>query len=305
MEKLEKLQIVQDLKEIMDEKGYNQKELANEIGIGSGSLNHLFNKANEDWIGTNKRALVGEDIWNKCKAFIGVLRPSSWVFFPTQNALIVTGVCKRATIEKGIYTIIGPTGSGKTSTFSRLKSPTTYLVECVKYKRKEKQFFKQLAQAMNLSTSGTLEAIIERIIDKIKKTDDCLIIIDEANKLEAAVFPNIHGIYNELKKVGFQLALIFAGTQELSNLIDKRAVNNRMGFAEFQGRIKEEIEIKNPTKAELSKIVEAQGITNKNIIQMIANNSNHFRNVEMHIENLRFQAKGGQITEDLVQTYFE
>ena len=180
-------EIPEALRRYMEETGHTKADISRVCGVGASYLNHI---AQVKMIVSNKNG--GSEIKDKyylmlCEAIQYPLKQEVWRHFNTYNFKQSINRIKSARTEKLRFTIDGDTGAGKTHAcreYQKKYPKETYIVTCSAIEN-SKEFAKNIAEAVDVSTIGTAGTIIKEVIKKLtKQCDNALLIIDEAEHIE-------------------------------------------------------------------------------------------------------------------------
>lgn len=179
-------EIPEAFRKYMEETGHTQADISRVSGVGTSYLNHI---AQGKMIVPNKNG--GSVINDKyyialCKAINFSLKQEVWRHFNTYNYKQSINRIKSARAEHLRFTIDGDTGAGKTHACREYKKnypKDTYIVTCSAIEN-SKEFAKNIAETVEVSTLGTAGKIIKEVIKKLTKCENALLIIDEAEHIE-------------------------------------------------------------------------------------------------------------------------
>lgn len=270
-------EIPQAIARYLEEKQTNQAELARLAKIGEAYVSH---------IAQGKTIIAKSEIKDKYyEAVCGVvgyeIRRTYWRHFDTTYFAQTIMALKEAREMRTRVAIDGDTGSGKTHAcreYLKRYPNETYIVTCSAIEN-SKEFAKNIAGAVGVETQGTAGTIIKRVIDKLCKGGNPLLIIDEAEHIGGKT-----GYINIVKtladglngKVGF--ALLGMGINTIfQNGYDRRKQNFRQTARRFGHRVTlQEADF----DADLVKICEETGITNARAIEYMKTKIRNFGDLE-------------------------
>lgn len=202
-----------------------QNQYANKVGISSAHISSLMN---------NNWDNIGEKMWKKMAEASGYSN-NEWQFVETKVFKNLHILLEDAKENANVYAVIAEAGAGKTvatKLFSR-ENKNVFRIECAEYWNK-KAFMVELLQSMGRSTEGmTIYELMKDIEDVILKTNEPLIILDEADKLRDEVFYFFITIYNKLYG---KCGLFLCSTNYFEKRIKRGLQLNKKGYQEIFSR---------------------------------------------------------------------
>ena len=291
-------EIPEALRRYMEETGHTQADISRVSGVGASYLNHI---AQGKMIVSNKNG--GSEIKDKyylmlCEAIQYPLKQEVWRHFNTYNFKQSINRIKSARTEKLRFTIDGDTGAGKTHAcreYQKKYPKETYIVTCSAIEN-SKEFAKNIAEAVDVSTIGTAGTIIKEVIKKLtKQCDNALLIIDEAEHIEKK-----SGYINIIKALadGLENKVAFGLVgMDINKILQNGYERNKQSFnlrEKFDNDITEDIE----------NICEDLGITSKNAQNWLKNRIKNFGDLEIIIKEAFKEAEktNEPITDKLLKT---
>jgi len=141
---------------------------------------------------------------------------------------IIAGGLRLAKENNAIVVLVGPAGIGKTFSIKHWLNQnghhSIYLTAHTQIQ--PKALVVKIAEALGLAGVGTISAQLDQIITKINSLGKHLIIVDEANYLNARAVDTLRYIYDHSP-----CGLVFIGTEQLVFNLKKK---NRYGRAELE-----------------------------------------------------------------------
>lgn len=218
----------QELRTLMDSKGYQQKQVAQLLGVSIAVVS-LYLKGdytgNVAEIDRKVEELIERD---KAKVVEAKYNPA---FVPTHTAKRGMDVMRFAHIEGEINVIFGAAGLGKTQMLKEYErqNSSAVLIE-VDPSCTPKVLLRKIAEAVGATARGVNNELLESIVTKLKGSER-LLMIDEAELLSTRSLEFIRRIH-DLTGVG----VVLAGMPRL--LVNLKGKNNelaqlhsRVGFA--------------------------------------------------------------------------
>lgn len=298
-------EIPQALQNYMRETGHKQADISRVSGVGASYLNHI---AQGKTVIPNKNG--GSIIHDKyyialCKAINFPLKQEVWRHFNTYNFKQSINRIKASREHKERFTIDGDTGAGKTHAcreYQKAYPAETYIVTCSAIEN-SKEFAKNIAETVGVSTQGTAGAIIKEIIRKLTKIcDHPILIIDEAEHIEKK-----NGYINIIKSLadGLENKVAFGLVgMKINDILQNGYERNKQNFRQTARRFNLRERFDEDITEDIERICQDLGITNKNAQNWLKNRMKNFGDLEIIIkEAFKESEKTGEpITDRLLKT---
>ena len=298
-------EIPEALRRYMEETGHTQADISRVSGVGASYLNHI---AQGKMIVSNKNG--GSEIKDKyylmlCEAIQYPLKQEVWRHFNTYNFKQSINRIKSARTEKLRFTIDGDTGAGKTHAcreYQKKYPKETYIVTCSAIEN-SKEFAKNIAEAVDVSTIGTAGTIIKEVIKKLtKQCDNALLIIDEAEHIEKK-----SGYINIIKALadGLENKVAFGLVgMDINKILQNGYERNKQNFRQTARRFNLREKFDNDITEDIENIWEDLGITSKNAQNWLKNRIKNFGDLEIIIKEAFKEAEktNEPITDKLLKT---
>ena len=302
---LKTTEIPEALRRYMEETGHTQADISRVSGVGASYLNHI---AQGKMIVSNKNG--GSEIKDKyylmlCEAIQYPLKQEVWRHFNTYNFKQSINRIKSARTEKLRFTIDGDTGAGKTHAcreYQKKYPKETYIVTCSAIEN-SKEFAKNIAEAVDVSTIGTAGTIIKEVIKKLtKQCDNALLIIDEAEHIEKK-----SGYINIIKALadGLENKVAFGLVgMDINKILQNGYERNKQNFRQTARRFNLREKFDNDITEDIENICEDLGITSKNAQNWLKNRIKNFGDLEIIIKEAFKEAEktNEPITDKLLKT---
>lgn len=257
-----KKQIAEDLRNYVETIAGGSQNKASKLltNISNGYISRIIN---EKW------ESISDDTWRNLQKQVS--SSGEWKLVETRGYQYLKALFTDARIHSNTYGIIGNTGYGKTQTTEALEDPNVFVVKSNEYFT-SRTFLEELLRLMGKSGYGSTSAsMMKIIISTLLKLDSPLIIIDEADKLNDKVLYFFISLYNELEG---KCGIIIMATPYLKRRIDDGVFKNKKGYQEIYSRIgRNFLEVPKPSRNDIAKIVQANGITDELTITGIFNKS--------------------------------
>ncbi|MCL2131276.1 MAG: AAA family ATPase [Lentimicrobiaceae bacterium] len=259
----EKLDIQARLQEYCQQKG-SQNKAANSLnGVSAATISKLLNG---EW------ELINEVMWRNIAAQIGV-KQKTWVIVETRDFKLLNMLFSDAQENSLVMAVTGESGTGKSKIAELYEqgNPNVFLLSCNDYWNR-KLFLQELLRVMGRTSNGeTVGEMMSTIVYELKKIENPLIIIDEADKLCDQVLYFFITLYNELED---HCGVVLMATDYLEKKVRRGLRLNRKGYKEINSRIgRKFISLKGANINDITEICIANGVEEKAVIKDIINDS--------------------------------
>lgn len=222
----QKQQISDQLRAYVEQKGSGNKAAASMNGVSSATISKVL---------AGKWETISEDMWRSIAAQTGH-KAEGWQLVPTRAYKAMTFALENAQRDSLVMAVIGEAGSGKTEAIKNYTAEgrNVYHLVCSEYWNR-RTFMAKLLQNMGAVVSGTtVSDMMDNIVDTLKRKEQPLIVLDEADKLSDQVLYFFISLYNQLED---HCGIIMTATKYLRARIEKGLRLNRKGYAEIFSRI--------------------------------------------------------------------
>ncbi len=220
-------QIAEQLRAYCAQKG-SQNKAANSLnGVSSATISKVL---------TGKWETIADEMWRSIAAQTGSTEAKGWQLVPTRAYKAMTFTLENAQRDSLVMAVIGEAGSGKTEAIKNYTAGgrNVYHLVCSEYWNR-RTFMAKVLQSMGVTYSGnTVADMMETIVDTLKRKEQPLIVLDEADKLSDQVLYFFISLYNQLED---HCGIIMTATKYLRARIEKGLRLNRKGYAEIFSRI--------------------------------------------------------------------
>lgn len=232
---------------------------------------------------------ISDEMWNRIAKQVGHSDAGRWNLVDTVTFKKLKYLYEDARHYQNTFAIVASAGTGKTA-FSKqyaLDTPNAYHIQCSEYMNR-KAFLEDLADKMNLKTSGTTNYLLSRIVDHINKSEMPIIILDEADKLSDQVLHFFITLYNKLEG---RCAIVLLATNYLATRIDRGRKLEKKGYAEIFSRVgRKFIGLPETQFADVDLICKSNGVEDRQAITQIYNEcEGDLRRVERSIHKHKMQ----------------
>lgn len=223
----QKQQICDQLRAYVEQKGSGNKAANSLNGVSSATISKVL---------TGKWETIADDMWRSIAAQTGSAEAKGWQLVPTRAYKAMTFALENAQRDSLVMAVIGEAGSGKTEAIKNYTAGgrNVYHLVCSEYWNR-RTFMAKVLQSMGVTYSGnTVADMMETIVDTLKRKEQPLIVLDEADKLSDQVLYFFISLYNQLED---HCGIIMTATKYLRARIEKGLRLNRKGYAEIFSRI--------------------------------------------------------------------
>lgn len=255
---MKKIEIKQVINDYCEGKGLSKAAFAIKCGVSEATLSAI---ENEKWQN------LSEEIIQKIMSFInqGMVETlyQSYDFIDTFKA------CDKARKYRLMIGITADTGMGKTTalrTYARQKN-----VYYISYDKtmKATQFFVELLKELSVSFSGSLNEMMNRAADELNRKKSPVLIIDECGKLTHSMILYLQVLRD---KTLSNCGIILAGMPYFKSNLQKFAIREKEGYAEFLRRINVWHTYIGLQAKEIEEICSLNGIADKEKIRELKRN---------------------------------
>lgn len=278
MTQKEKQQITAELKQYVERYG-SQNQAANTLrDVSSATVSQMLN---------GKWELIKDDMFRTVAAQIRY-QEEKWQIVETRDFSLLTHMLEDAQRFHNVFAITGNSGSGKTIALRHYatNNKRAHLLQCSEFWNR-KYFLAELLTTMGRNASGlTVSELMIEVVRQLKKQDDPLIIIDEADKLSDQVLYFFITIYNQLED---HCGIVLAATNHLEKRIRKGLRLNKKGYNEIYSRIGRKcVELNGVGVTDVTQVCMANGINDRKTIKNIIEDSEYdLRRVKRKIHALK------------------
>ena len=255
----EKLEIRDRLVSYCEQKGSQNKGANSLNGVSAATVSKIVNG---DW------ALINEVMWRSIAAQIGV-KQKSWNIVETRDFKTLAGLFADAQENAMVMAVCGEAGSGKTLAIRHYaeSNPNVFVLSCNEYWNR-KLFLQELLKEMGRNPNGdTVGEMMSSIVGNLKKLQNPVIIMDEADKLSDQVMYFFITLYNQLED---HCAIVMVATDYLEKKIKRGLRLNKKGYKEIYSRIgRKFIMLKGVGINDITEVCIANGVTVKGDIKSV------------------------------------
>lgn len=244
MEHAIKQEIITALKEYMKEHKMNQSEVAKRTKVRKEYLSIMLREGSEFMYDAGgKQGFIDTKYFNALADLCGYsLEKEYWQTQPTEQTIAIMANLQDAKENHLALTLIGETGCGKTHTaqlFARRNPMDTFIVTAGSSDTLN-DLIDKIMESLNLYATGQSKSSKLRWISRKMSTlkdygHKPMLIIDESEYLKVAALCAMKELYDNLHNF---CSLVFIGTSQLIENIEKLKRRNKSGIPQFHRRIK-------------------------------------------------------------------
>lgn len=278
MKTTEKQQIKAKLAEFCEIKG-GQNKAANALrGVSSATISQVLN---DNW------ELISEEMWRTIASQTGY-DPRAWVVVETRGYKRMYGLLQDAQDNAVVFAVTGDAGCGKSEAIKSYaaNNRNVYNLSCSEYWNR-KHFMTELLQCMGIDSTGcTVPEMMSDIILALKKKENPLVVLDEADKLSDQVLYFFISLYNKLED---HVGIMLCATDYLEKRIKKGIRTNRKGYKEIYSRVgRKFIPIQIVNSEDVAAVCIANGVADPEAInEVIEDCENDLRRVKRKIHAIK------------------
>lgn len=263
MQKDEREQIAARLKEYCVQKGSQNKAANSMNGVSSATVSKVLAG---DW------DTISDDMWRSIASQVGH-ETKGWQIAETRAYKRMAFLLNNAKTDSLVMAVTGDAGCGKTEAIKNYTAATknVYHLCCSEYWNR-RTFMGKLLQCMGVDYTGsTVSDMMDDIIDNLKRKENPLIVLDEADKLTDQVFYFFISLYNQLED---HCGIILCATNYLEKRIKKGLRTKRKGYEEIYSRMgRKFVELQVINSEDVAAVCVANGITDAKSINRIIEDS--------------------------------
>ncbi|HRY33422.1 MAG TPA: ATP-binding protein [Bacteroidales bacterium] len=274
----QKQQIADRLRTYSDRYESQNKASRSLRSVSGGTISQILNSNWEQ---------ISDEMWRNIASQVGYLE-SEWQLVETRDMKMMTSLLDDARINANVFAVTGDAGSGKSVAMRQYaeKHKRIYLLQCAEYWNR-KMFLQELLSSMGRDYSGyTVAEMMYEVVRSLKVTQNPVIIMDEADKLNDHVLYFFITLYNHLED---RCGIVMCATDHLEKRIKRGLKLNKKGYKEIYSRIARRfINLKGPGSTDISAICMANGIAERDRIRKVVEESEYdLRRVRRAIHALR------------------
>jgi DNA transposition AAA+ family ATPase len=260
MENLTKQRIADQLNNYVGKVGSQNRASKLLNGVSVATISNILSQKWES---------IADDMWRNIDKQTS---SQHWITADTVPSKLLRDLFEDARQHSNVFGICADAGSGKTKVSEEIKlQDAVYVVSCNEFFNR-KTFLAELLQAMGKDSGGyTVNEMMQTIIKNILAADRPLLVLDEADKLSDQVLYFFISLYNKLED---KCGIVMMATDHLEKRIERGLRLNKKGYKEIYSRLgRKFLHLPRITKKDVEAVVTANGITDKEKISIIWNES--------------------------------
>ena len=214
------------LGEYCEMKGSQKRAATSLVGVSPATVTQIV---------TGKWELINEKMWRSIAAQIGV-KQTRWNIVETRNYRALSDIFSDAQENALVLAVCGEAGTGKSLTAAHYgaENPNVYVLACSEYWNR-KTFLRELLRVMGKNPAGdTVGDMVDDVVMELKRRENPLIILDEADKLSDQVMFFFITFYNKLEDY---CGIVLMATDYLEKKVRRGLRLNKKGYKEIYSRI--------------------------------------------------------------------
>lgn len=214
------------LGEYCEMKGSQKRAATSLVGVSPATVTQIV---------TGKWELINEKMWRSIAAQIGV-KQTRWNIVETRNYRALSDIFADAQENALVLAVCGEAGTGKSLTAAHYgaENPNVYVLACSEYWNR-KTFLRELLRVMGKNPAGdTVGDMVDDVVMALKRRENPLIILDEADKLSDQVLFFFITFYNKLEDY---CGIVLMATDYLEKKVRRGLRLNKKGYKEIYSRI--------------------------------------------------------------------
>ena len=214
------------LGEYCEMKGSQKRAATSLVGVSPATVTQIV---------TGKWELINEKMWRSIAAQIGV-KQTRWNIVETRNYKALSEIFADAQENALVLAVCGEAGTGKSLTAAHYgaENSNVYVLACSEYWNR-KTFLRELLRVMGKNPAGdTVGDMVDDVVMELKRRENPLIILDEADKLSDQVMFFFITFYNKLEDY---CGIVLMATDYLEKKVRRGLRLNKKGYKEIYSRI--------------------------------------------------------------------
>nr|DAR99256.1 MAG TPA: AAA domain protein [Caudoviricetes sp.] len=238
------------LGEYCEMKGSQKRAATSLVGVSPATVTQIV---------TGKWELINEKMWRSIAAQIGV-KQTRWNIVETRNYRALSDIFADAQENALVLAVCGEAGTGKSLTAAHYgaENPNVYVLACSEYWNR-KTFLRELLRVMGKNPAGdTVGDMVDDVVMALKRRENPLIILDEADKLSDQVMFFFITFYNKLEDY---CGIVLMATDYLEKKVRRGLRLNKKGYKEIYSRIgRRFMAIPGLNETDISDVCRANGV---------------------------------------------
>ena len=217
--------------------------------------------------------LISDEMWRTIASQIGH-DANGWQVIPTEGYTRMYHLLRDAQQNAIVLAVTGDAGCGTSQAIKQYaaENQNVIVLSCSEYWNR-KLFLNELLRALGRTDyiGNTVGEMVAEAMIRLKRLDNVVLVLDEADKLNDQVLHFFITIYNQLED---QCGILLCATPYLEKRIKRGVQNNRKGYREIYSRIgRKFIPMPVVNDSTIADVCAANGITDRRTIARIIDDS--------------------------------
>ena len=217
--------------------------------------------------------LISDEMWRTIASQIGH-DANGWQVIPTEGYNRMYHLLRDAQQNALVLAVTGDAGCGKSQAVKQYaaENQNVIVLSCSEYWNR-KLFLNELLRALGRTDyiGNTVGEMVAEAMLRLKRLENVVLVLDEADKLNDQVLHFFITIYNQLED---QCGIVLCATPYLEKRIKRGVQGNRKGYREIYSRIgRKFIPMPVVNDSTIADVCEANGITDRATIARIIDDS--------------------------------
>jgi hypothetical protein len=303
-----KHEIKRAMQEYQARHSLSNAKMAQQCGISTAYMSTIVNERWNEMKAGGKTVVIDDKYFQNIANTIGFkLKESDWGHFDTDNFRMIFDIINESRVYKYPAAVDGDTGLGKTyaiQEYRRQFPKETYIIECAG-DFTAKRLMKELAQQIGLNPAGTMTDLRLKVVQRLRRDRDPVLIVDEAENLPQRAWHSIKKLLDDVSSNTNRMAgVVFFGANKFEDVMQARANRMREPFPQVHSRIKEGgyYSLFAMNFDDKKKILTALGITDRQVINVLDSRCDNMRELYGAVMKLRReQRKSGKQLNELIE----
>jgi len=256
----EREKIAARLKDYCAQKGSQNKAANSMNGVSSATVSKVLAG---DW------DTISDEMWRTIASQTGH-EAKEWHIAETRAYKRMTFLLDNARADSLVLAVTGDAGCGKTEAIKNYTAlhRNVYHLCCSEYWNR-RTFMGKVLQTMGVDFAGsTVSDMMDDIIDTLKKKQQPLVVLDEADKLSDQVLYFFISLYNQLEG---HCGIMLCATNYLSKRVKRGLRLGKKGYEEIYSRTgRKFVELQVINTEDIAAVCVANGVTDAKTINAIA-----------------------------------
>lgn len=231
---------------------------------------------------------ISDDMWRAVDTQVTTVNNNGWNIVETRSYRLLQQILKDAQKNSLVMGITGDAGCGKTQSISNYAAAAKncFLLKCKDYWNR-RYFLNELYRSMGKnSNADSIPELMDEIIMELKRKENPVIVLDEADKLNDSVLYFFISLYNDLEDA---CGMVLLATDHLEKRIKRGVRLNKKGYKEIFSRLgRKFINLDPASRTEVEAICRMNGLEAvADIKEVVAEAEGDLRRVKRKVHALK------------------